>query len=377
MLANRRDFLKAAAVGTGALALTPTPRRVDAAPRSLRILVLGGTGFIGPYQVRYAAARGHKVTVFNRGRRQADLPDTVEHLQGDRNNDLKSLEGRAWDVVIDNPTTLPSWVRLSGQLLKDSCNQYIFISTVSVYADTSKVGMDETTRVEAYKGDKDPLAVTPEDVSQGSDQLYGALKALSEREAQKWFPNRATIIRPGLIVGPGDTSGRFTYWPVRVDRGGEVLAPGTPYDPTQIIDARDLSEWTIRMAEQGDIGVYNATGPEKPRPMGQMLHEIRQAVGSQARFTWVDQDFLRRHGVREWVDVPAWMPPRPATAGFATMSVARARAKGLTYRPLGVTAKDTLLWVKARAADLQQALRAGLEAEKEAEVLKAWHAARH
>jgi len=385
-MTSRRDLLKAAAVGTGALALGWTPHRVEAtegapssvppAPKSLNLLILGGTGFIGPHQVRYAVARGHKVAVFNRGRRQAELPEAIEHLQGDRNNDLKSLEGRTWDVVIDNPTTLPTWVRLSGQLLKDSCRQYIFISTISVYADTSKAGMDETTRLEEYKGDKDPLTITPEDFSK-NQQLYGPLKVVSEREAQKWFTNRATIIRPGLIVGPGDPTDRFTYWPVRIDRGGEVLAPGTPNDPTQIIDARDLSEWTVRMAEQGDIGVYNATGPEKPRPVGQMLDEIRTAVGSQATFTWVDQDFLRRHGVRPWIDLPAWVAPRPGNAGFATVSVARALAKGLTYRPLAVTAKETLVWAKALPVEQQRAPRAGLRAEKEAEVLKAWHAAGH
>jgi len=336
----------------------------------LKILILGGTGFTGPFQVRYAVARGHTVTVFNRGRRQADLPDSVEHLIGDRNDDLKALEGREWDVVIDNPTTLPNWVRLSGKLLKDACRQYVFISTISVYADNSKVGMDETTPVLEYTGDADPFSLE----LSSAMRYYGALKALSEREAAYWFPGRATIIRPGLIVGPGDESDRFTYWPVRIDRGGEVLAPNTPNDPTQMIDARDLAEWTIRMVEQGDIGVYNATGPEKPRPIGEMLNGIKSAIGSNASFTWVPQDFLQEQKVSAWSDLPVWVPQGPRMAGFMTGSVAAAMAKGLTYRPLEVTARDTLAYHKSRPPERQANMRAGLKAEREAEVLAAWHA---
>jgi len=381
MTTNRRDFLKLAAAGGGALGmgLVPTvglqpgvaPRVVTPAAKPLKILILGGTGFTGPYQVRYAVARGHTVTVFNRGRRQADLPDTVEHLIGDRNNDLTSLEGREWDVVIDNPTTLPNWVRLSGKLLKDACRQYVFISTISVYADTSEVGMDETTPVLEYKDETDPFTL---ELNQQTMRFYGELKALSEREAAYWFPGRATIIRPGLIVGPGDESDRFSYWPIRIDRGGEVLAPNTPNDATQIIDARDLAEWTIRMVEQGDVGVYNATGPEQPRPFGEMLHGIKTALGSDATFTWVPQDFLQEQQVRGWADLPVWVPQGPDTAGFMTVSVANALAKGLTYRPLADTARDTLAYHTSRSEERQQNLRAGLKPEREAEVLAAWHA---
>ena len=379
MATNRRDFLKVAAAGSGALSMGFVPRialrgrpvsPVERAATPLKILILGGTGFTGPFQVRYAVARGHTVTVFNRGRRQADLPDSVEHLVGDRNDDLKALEGREWDVVIDNPTTLPNWVRLSGKLLKDACRQYVFISTISVYADNSKVGMDETTPVLEYTGDDDPFSLE----LSSAMRYYGALKALSEREAAYWFPGRATIIRPGLIVGPGDESDRFTYWPVRIDRGGEVLAPNTPNDPTQMIDARDLAEWTIRMVEQGDIGVYNATGPEKPRPFGEMLNGIKSAIGSNASFTWVPQDFLQEQKVRAWSDLPVWVPQGPDMAGFMTGSVAAAVAKGLTYRPLDVTARDTLAYHKSRSPERQANMRAGLKAEREAEVLAAWHA---
>jgi 2'-hydroxyisoflavone reductase len=383
MTTNRRDFLKLAAAGGSALGLGVVPRGrasraadlddVEPTATPLKILILGGTGFTGPFQVRYAVARGHTVTVFNRGRRQADLPDSVEHLIGDRNNDLKALEGRKWDVVIDNPTTLPNWVRLSGKLLKDACRQYVFISSISVYADTSVVGMDETTPVLEYKDEKDPFTL---ELNQETMRFYGELKALSEREAAYWFPGRATIIRPGLIVGPGDASDRFTYWPVRIDRGGEVLAPNTPNDPTQIIDARDLAEWTVRMVEQGDVGVYNATGPERPRPFGEMLDGIKTALGSNATFTWVDQDFLQEQKVRQWADLPVWVQQGPDTAGFMTVSVAAAMAKGLTYRPLDLTARDTLAYHQSRPPERQQNLAAGLKAEREAEVLKAWHAAK-
>jgi 2'-hydroxyisoflavone reductase len=383
MTTNRRDFLKLAAAGGSALGLGVVPRGrasraadlddVEPTATPLKILILGGTGFTGPFQVRYAVARGHTVTVFNRGRRQADLPDSVEHLIGDRNNDLKALEGRKWDVVIDNPTTLPNWVRLSGKLLKDACRQYVFISSISVYADTSVVGMDETTPVLEYKDEKDPFTL---ELNQETMRFYGELKALSEREAAYWFPGRATIIRPGLIVGPGDASDRFTYWPVRIDRGGEVLAPNTPNDPTQIIDARDLAEWTVRMVEQGDVGVYNATGPERPRPFGEMLDGIKTALGSNATFTWVDQDFLQEQKVRQWADLPVWVRQGPDTAGFMTVSVAAAMAKGLTYRPLDLTARDTLAYHQSRPPERQQNLAAGLKAEREAEVLKAWHAAK-
>ena len=381
MTSNRRDFLKVAAAGGGALGLgwIPRPlvgrsldvRHVGRAQTPLKILILGGTGFTGPFQVHYAVARGHTVTVFNRGRRQADLPDTVEHLVGDRNNDVTALEGREWDVVIDNPTTLPNWVRLSGKLLKDACRQYVFISTISVYGDTSEPGMDETTPVLEYKGEADPFTL---ELNQQTMGLYGELKALSEREAAYWFPGRATIIRPGLIVGPRDESDRFTYWPVRVDRGGEVLAPNSPNDPTQIIDARDLAEWTIRMVEQDDVGVFNATGPERPRPFGEMLNGIKAAIGSNATFTWVEQDFLQQHEVRQWGELPVWVRQGPDTAGFMTVSVAKAQGRGLTYRPFEETVRDTLAYHKSRTEERQAVLRAGLKPEKEAAVLAAWKA---
>jgi 2'-hydroxyisoflavone reductase len=338
--------------------------------KPMRILILGGTGFIGPYQVRYAVSRGHHVTVFNRGKRQAELPDSVEHLLGDRNDNLQSLKGREWDVVIDNPTTLPKWVRDSASLLKDAARQYVFISTISVYADVSHPGMDETSELAKYAG-QDAFAekeITP--------TLYGPLKALSEREAEKWFPGRTTIIRPGLIVGPGDMTDRFTYWPVRIDRGGEVLAPGKPSDPVQFIDARDLGEWSIRVVEQGALGVYNATGPRSPLSMAEMLYGIRAVTSgsNEIRFTWADAKFLDEQKVRAWSDMPVWVSDSPEDAGFSRVSIARAVAKGLTFRPLADTARDTLAWFKTLPAERRSKMLAGLTEEREKAVLAVWHA---
>ena len=375
---NRRQFLRTAALSAGAASFsTPASlfasgNRPSGAP--LRILILGGTGFIGPYQVRYAVERGHTVSVFNRGRRQADLPDGVEHLQGDRNGQLDALRGRKWDVVIDNPTTLPVWVRDAASLLRESADRYIFVSTISVYADTSRPGMDETSAVARYEG-ADAMAETQDSVRQ-NPQLYGQLKALSEQEAEKWFPGRTAIVRPGLIVGPGDPTDRFTYWPVRVAQGGEVLAPGTPADPVQIIDARDLSQWIIRLAEQRSVGVFNATGPASPLGIGTMLEALRPLASTPVRFTWVNADFLEEHKVRPWADLPVWVPPRGDSEGFAQVSIRRALAAGLSFRPIRETGRDTLAWHRTRPEAEQAKLRAGLSPEREAEVLAAWHASR-
>src|SRR5437762_8729407 len=203
-------------------------------------------------------------------------------------------------------------------------------------------------------------------------QLYGPLKALSEQEAEKWFPKQALIVRPGLIVGPRDESDRFTYWPVRIDRGGEVLAPGAPSDPVQFIDGRDLAEWVIRMVEQRETGVYNATGPDKALGVGAMLEGIKTANSSKANFTWVDADFLESQKVAPWGDMPVWVPPRGEEGGMGRISIQRALSKGLTFRPLDVTARDTLAWFKLLPQERQSHSKAGLTPEREAEVLNIW-----
>jgi nucleoside-diphosphate-sugar epimerase len=334
----------------------------------LRILILGGTGFTGPYQVRYALSRGHKVTTFNRGKTHpGELPAEVEQLVGDRNGKLDALKNRKWDVVIDNPTTLPAWVRDAAQILKGNVERYVFISTISVYGEV-KTGVDENAPTEKYEG-ADPYKETLEAMKASGYKTYGPLKALSEKEAEKWFPGKTLIIRPGLIVGPRDESDRFTYWAVRIDRGGELLAPGDPNDPVQFIDARDLAEWTIRLVEDRNTGIYNATGPAKPLGMGRMLDEIKDSLKSNANFTWVNEQFLTQQKVEPWSDMPVWTGKE---SGIAKTNINRALNKGLTFRPLAETSRDTLAWFKSLPQDRQSKLHAGLAPEREAEVLAAW-----
>ncbi len=370
-ITTRRHFIKLAAVAGTAIS---TGRLfAEKTDKPLSILILGGTGFTGPYQVRYALERGHKVTVFNRGKTHpGELPKEVEQLIGDRNGQLDALKGRKWDVVIDNPTSVPVWVRDVAQILKGNVGLYVFISTISVYADTSKPGTDESAPLAKYTG-PDAMKESRDSIIASKFALYGPLKALSEQEAEKWFPKKTLIIRPGLIVGPGDESDRFTYWPVRIDRGGEVLAPGDPKDPVQFIDARDLAEWTIRMVEKSETGIYNADGPARPLGIGGMLDGIKAAEDSKATFTWVDADFLEAHKVEPWSDMPVWIPPRGEEAGGNQISIKRALEKGLTFRPLAVTARDTLAWFKSQSPERQAKLKAGLSPEREAEVLAAWH----
>ncbi len=384
MSLDRRHFLKTSAVLGGALgvgglpaianAFTTAGVRVSrpetgaAQPTPLRILILGGTGFIGPNQVQYALDRGHQVTLFNRGQTNASLFPSVPRLIGDRNDPAGHdvLKRGAWDVVIDNPTTNPQWVRDAGRALGGRVGQYIFVSTISVYRDNSKPNMDESGPLHA-----------PTDIDAPFDrnaQFYGPNKVRSEQEAKAQFGDNVTIVRPGLIVGPGDLSDRFSYWPVRIDRGGDVLAPGTPNDPVQYVDAHDLSEWMVRVAENRTFGTFNATGPKTPTNIAELLYGIKAVTTSDARFTWVPADFLAAQQVRSWSEMPVWMPPTGRTAGFMAVNCARAIAAGLTFRPLADTALSTLDWYKTRPAAEQEKARAGLAPDKEKTVLAAWHA---
>jgi 2'-hydroxyisoflavone reductase len=363
--ASRRDLLRLSALAASALAL---PALADTSvPKPMRLLILGGTGFIGPHQVRYALARGHHVTIFNRGHQHEAWPGAVEELLGDRNGDLKTLEGRDWDVCIDNPTSLPIWVRDAARVLKGHVRQYVFISTISVYAANDKP-TDETAPLVAYKGD-DPMAETIKTLS-ANPKLYGPLKALSENEARIQYGEAATtIIRPGLIVGPGDETDRFTYWPVRLARSGEILAPGDGSDPVQFIDARDLAEWTVRVAEQRTTGVFNASGPGRPITMHQMLAEVAQGVHVDPKIVWAPTAFLKANKVSAWSNMPVWIPGQDETFGFHRRDIRRAMAEGLTWRPLPLTAADTLAWFRTLPAERQAKLRAGLSPEREAELL--------
>ena len=384
MTINRRDFLKASALaGAAGCGLVPGVVRATAnsvalpQTRPLRILILGGTGFIGPFQVRYALNRGHHVTVFNRGiTHPGELPNDVEQLIGDRNGRLEALKGRQWDVVIDNPTTLPKWVRDVAQILKGNVDRYVFISTLSVYAEQSWAGMDESGPLAKYDG-PDPMKWTVEALRNSTQALYAPLKVLSEKETQKWFPGKALIIRPGLIVGPGDESDRFTYWPVRISRGGEVLAPGDPKkDYVQFIDARDLAEWTIRMVEQGDTGIYNAVGFKEKLLMSQMLDEIKTVTKSDAQLTWVNVDFLLEQKIHPWYDMPVWVAPKGPEGGFSNLSNKKAVARGITFRPVSDTALATLEWFRKQSAQRQANLRSGITVARESQILAAWHAKR-
>jgi len=369
---TRRQFIKMSAATAFAVTTRSISLLAEKSVKPMHILILGGTGFTGPYQVRYALSRGHKVTTFNRGKTHPDeLPPEVEQLVGDRNGKLDALKNRKWDVVIDNPTTLPVWVRDAAQILKGNVERYVFISTISVYTESSN-GPDENSPLEKYDG-PDPYQETLQAMKASGYKTYGPLKALSEKEGEKWFPGKTLIIRPGLIVGPRDETDRFTYWPVRIDRGGEVLAPGSPDDPVQFIDARDLAEWTIRMVENRETGIYNATGPAKPLTIGGMLEQMKGALKANANLTWLSEDFLKQQKVEPWSDMPVWTG---AGSGLARAKIDRALAQGLTFRSLGETALQTLAWFKSLPQNRQSKLRAGLTSEREAEVLAAWHKAR-
>ena len=382
---NRRAFLRTAGVAGAGLALgaerasgavaAASPEGVQAAPARTpnpkRFLILGGTGFIGPHTVRYAVERGHEVTIFTRGRTDADLPDGVERLVGDRNGDHSALEGRTWDVVFDNNCQNYRWAQLSTELLKDAAEQYIFISSISAYAiEGMNFDKKDTVLWEPAVPEDYPRFEPPEGWQDGDDAHYGLMKRLSEDIAHAAFPGRTTVIRPGLIVGPTDPTDRFTYWPVRVEQGGEVLAPGNPDHSTQIIDQRDLTEWTVRVAEEGVMGDFNATGPASRLSMAEMLYGIRAVTTRPVQFTWVPSDFLEAHDTRAWSDLPAWVPGNE----LMHVDVSGAVAAGLTFRSLAVTTKDTLDWHRTRPADEWDQRRFGMSREKERAVLNAWHA---
>ena len=364
---SRREFLHYAAAGA-ALGLGVRPsvgvRPMPFTRSRLRILVLGGTGFLGPQFVEYALSRGHTLTLFNRGRTNTHLFPDVEKLVGDRNGDLESRRDRTWDAVVDNSASNPKWVRDSAQLLKDAVGTYLFTSTRSVYSDFSTIGMDESGPV---------FQVDRAAIDEGRQLPYGQAKALCEVEANAALPGRTLIVRPGLIVGPGDNTDRFTYWPARIDRGGEVLAPGDPDNRVMFIDVRDLAEWYVHLLERGALGVLNALGPEAPLSYAELLYGIRAVTASPVSFAWVDTDFLLERRVRPYTDMPLWMPARDDRVGFNRFDLTRPLQMGIAYRPLAVTAKDTLDFYKSQPPERQRDLRAGLEAERERGLLAEWH----
>jgi 2'-hydroxyisoflavone reductase len=381
MTLTRRDFLKTSAlVGATAAtagALRPSPARADftalRSSRKLKILILGGTAFLGPSVVHEARARGHEITLFNRGRTNAEMFPDLEKLQGDRDGDLVSLKDRRWDVCLDNSGYIPRMVKDSAELLAPNIGQYIFVSSISVYADFSKPGLNEASPVAIISETEVAAAKTQKDVTGAN---YGALKALCEQAAEAACPGRTCVIRPGLIVGPMDRSDRFTYWPVRVARGGEVLAPDAPGTVTQVMDVRDLAEFAVRCMEQGTNGVFNATSAPGELTMGEMLEACRRVSGSDATFTWADTKFLEAHEVAAWSDMPVWVPLTGEEAGHPFVDVSRALKAGLVYRPISETVRGTLDWWATVPQERKDApLKAGITAEREAELLKAWHEA--
>jgi 2'-hydroxyisoflavone reductase len=386
-MTSRRKFIQTSAALGGAFGLSPlikvpllgaAPRRIEKAKASLNILILGGTGFTGPEQVDYAIARGHRVTLFNRNQTRPGMfkGKVAEELIGDLNNDTSALDGKQFDVVIDNPTTFPAWVRNAAKYLAGNTKHYIFISTTSTYADQSIIGLNESSPTAVLPSTVDPYTLDP----RNSGRYYGALKVLAEKEVQKHYPDRWTVIRPCLIVGPLDRTDRFTWWPARIDQGGEVLAPDKPDDPCQFIDSRDLAEWTVRVAETRLLGLYNAIGPDKPLTISQMLYGVKAITTAGAQFTWVPWEFLQQQKVRPWRDMTVWQPPVGRTAGYQRRDASKAIAHGLTFRPLAVTAKDTLDWHKTRPeADRMKTLNGeinGIGMKREADVLAAWKASR-
>lgn len=338
----------------------------------MKLLIIGGTRFVGCHLVAAGLERGHELTLFNRGLQSAPL-EGVETIQGDRFKDLAKLEGRQWDAVIDMPGLLPRAVRASAEMLRDAVELYVFVSTVSVYADVSTPGVAENAPKKTLTQEQldKANAIDPSQATAAAyGDLYGGLKTLCEQAAEEAMPGRVLILRPGLIVGPYDYTDRFTYWVARVARGGEVLAPGRPERHVQFIDARDLAEWTITMIERRQTGIYNCTNAPGSVTMGQLLDECKAASGSDASFTWIDEDFLAREQVGAWSELPLWLPEsEPGLKGFMYINCDKAIDAGLTFRPVAETVKDTLTWQQTRTGE---SLKAGLDPEKERRLLQQW-----
>lgn len=383
-MSTRREFLsRALTIGASLAAARAGAQANSSTP--LRILILGGTGNIGPYHVRAAVARGHHVAVFSRGATSADLPAGVEHLIGDRNGDLESIENRDWDAVIDIATYGPGWVRSLGEALRHRTRHYTFISTISVYDDPAANGeTNEDSSVLAYEGSADPYSIITD------DKHYGALKVLCEREAQKQFPGRTAVLRLGFVAGPDETHGVLSYWAARGKLGGEILAAGERSTPVQYIDVRDLAEWAVRLVEGHVTGTFNVVSPS--HGLDEVIESAASAASEPTRITWVPTEWLAAQPNPEtWGTLLFWK----ANEGVLTrISSARAIANGLAFRSLRTTLADTLAWYERQPEDSKSTLNAGFRRDpisgdfiqvrmpwpnfltRERETLTAWHAAR-
>jgi 2'-hydroxyisoflavone reductase len=320
----------------------------------VRLLVLGGTKFLGRHVVDAALAAGHEVSIFTRGRTNAELFPNAEHLLGDRDGELQALENLRWDGVVDTSGYVPRVLRQSAELLHDAAARYVFVSSISVYADFSQPVAESS-----------PVAELEDPASEDVAAQYGALKAACERVVEKLYGDRSARVRAGLIVGPFDPTDRFTYWPRRLARGGDVLAPGDPAAPVQFVDARDLARWLVQLALHGPGGTFNATGPAEPLAFGELLERARAALGSDATVRWVDDERVLAAGVQPWSELPLWLPGSDY-AGMARADISRAVEAGLAFRPLEQTVVDTLAWDRTVPGD-----RPTLAHEREQEILAA------
>ena len=368
MTQSRRGFLGTSLALAGAAALDPSRLGATEPPdppapnrKPLKILFLGGTGFIGPHMVRYAMYRGHEVTLFNRGRSNVDLFPGLETLIGDRDGQLDALRGRSWDAVVDNSGYVPRHVRDSATLLEPSVGRYLFTSTGSVY----DFDQDELTEDSRLLPIEDP---TSEDVN----RYYGPLKVLCEDAVTETYGNRGTVVRLHVVAGPGDPTDRFTYWPIRIDRGGQVVAPGPKSAPVQYIDVRDLAEFFVQLLERDIGGTYNAAGPALDETsMAEFLYGVRAITNTPLSFEWVDEAFLMEREAR----FQLWYPPHDGPIrGISRVRSHKAVAAGLRFRPLAVTALDTLEWFKSLPQERQDGFE--LHLERDREILEAWEGAR-
>jgi 2'-hydroxyisoflavone reductase len=332
-------------------------------------LILGGTGFAGPPIVEAARARGHRVTLFNRGKTNPGLFPDVETILGDRMTDMDRLGGREWDAVIDTWAPGPTLVSRAAELLHEHVGHYLYLSTISVY----KLGRDPID--EQSEVLKLPPGLALKDIHAIDEKVYGPLKALAEQAAEAKMPGRATSVRAGVLVGPTDPSDRFLYWPPRMARGGEMIAPGAPDDRMTFIDIRDLGAWFVTLIEQKTMGVYNAVGPSDPL-LGAVLEQVRRGVGSTAKLTWVDGAWLEANDAAGWGSFPLAVLKGDEQAGFGRVSAARAIAAGLTFRPAADTARDALAWWNKEPAARRAQERPGITLEREAELLQKWRATR-
>lgn len=358
---TRRELLKMGVLLGG----TPALRVLAEPPQPRTLLILGGTGFIGPHLTQEAQHRGWRVTHFNRGKTAADGVAGVETLLGDRKGELDALRGRSWDAVVDDTGYIPKYVKLSAELLAPQVGYCLFISSISVYASFAKPNDEQS-----------PTAtLTDPQIEQVTDTTYGPMKALCEQYSREAFQGRIAIVRPGYIVGPLDRTDRFTYWPVRAARGGEMLAPGTPHDPIQVIDVRDLTRWMMDLVQARTNGCFNADSPPGAFTMGALLTASRRASPTAGtRITWVPEDFLAAHWKADELDLPPWGPLEGDSAAASLTSVKAALATGLRSRPLEQTVRDTLAWFHTLPAERQAKLRAGLDPSRETQTLKEWHA---